>query len=119
MRIDLSSYQTANTGLTIIGTLYEPDLSYEFNQLQVWKHEASNTVFWAKDSGCSCPSPFENYYFDTDTNDTNCEVLTLENWNSFEQAVDNFPCKKHEKMILKDAARKANTSKLIELWREE
>ena len=26
----------------------------------VWKHK-DGRVFWAHDSGCSCPSPFEDY----------------------------------------------------------
>ena len=37
----------------------EPNLSYEFNTLCFWK--TPNGVFTAQDSGCSCPTPFEDY----------------------------------------------------------
>lgn len=47
-------------GLAQVGELWEPDMSYEFNMLVVWKH-ADGRVFYAEDRGCSCPSPFENY----------------------------------------------------------
>ncbi len=39
--------------------LSEPD--YSFDLLVVWKHEESGKLYWAQDSGCSCPSPFEDY----------------------------------------------------------
>lgn len=38
--------------------LAEPD--YSFDILMVWRHE-DGTLYWAQDSGCSCPSPFEDY----------------------------------------------------------
>lgn len=47
-------------GLTEIASIEkEPD--YDFDMVVVWKHEAG-TVYWAADSGCSCPSPFEDYH---------------------------------------------------------
>jgi hypothetical protein len=39
--------------------LSEPD--YDFNILCVWKHK-NGKLYWAQDSGCSCPSPFEDYH---------------------------------------------------------
>ena len=47
-------------GLEKVGEAYEADLSYEFNLFCVWK-DASGQLYWAHDSGCSCPSPFEDY----------------------------------------------------------
>lgn len=39
--------------------LSEPD--YSFDILMVWRHIKSGTLMWMSDSGCSCPSPFEDY----------------------------------------------------------
>ena len=46
-------------------TLNEPDLSYEYNMLLFVKPNGSNEVYWAHDSGCSCPTPFEDYEGET------------------------------------------------------
>lgn len=37
----------------------EPDLSYEYNTLCFWATK-DGKVFSASDSGCSCPTPFED-----------------------------------------------------------
>ena len=34
-------------------------LDYEFSMFVVWQDKRGN-LFYAEDSGCSCPSPFEN-----------------------------------------------------------
>lgn len=39
--------------------LREPD--YSFDTFKVWYHSESEKYYWARDSGCSCPSPFEDY----------------------------------------------------------
>ena len=36
------------------------DLSWEFDEAAVWQHEVSKDIIVARDSGCSCPIPFEN-----------------------------------------------------------
>lgn len=38
----------------------EPD--YSFDILMVWRHTPTGDLYWAQDSGCSCPSPFEDYH---------------------------------------------------------
>lgn len=48
-------------GLVIVYTMNEPGLSYEFNEVVLWRRTDDGKLFWAHDSGCSCPSPFENY----------------------------------------------------------
>ena len=35
--------------------------SYEFDYRTVWKHTITGKVYTARDSGCSCPSPFQDY----------------------------------------------------------
>lgn len=39
--------------------LEEPD--YSFDILMVWRHAKTEKLYWAQDSGCSCPLPFEDY----------------------------------------------------------
>ncbi|MFJ5103193.1 hypothetical protein [Streptomyces sp. NPDC088554] len=46
-------------GLTIVGSLDAP-LSYEFSMLVVWQRDEDGALLWDTDSGCSCPSPWEN-----------------------------------------------------------
>ncbi len=38
----------------------EPNLSYEYNTLCFWATK-DGRIYSASDSGCSCPTPFENY----------------------------------------------------------
>jgi len=79
---DDAYYQPEKFGLKIIGGLNEPDLCYEFNELVVWQHE-DGRVFFAQDSGCSCPSPFEDY-----TSLEDLTPVTTESWEVFEKAVN-------------------------------
>jgi len=63
----------------------EPDLYYEFDMLCFWATK-DGRVYSASDSGCSCPSPFENY-----VGNTQKEVLQkLERVGSAEQAKQIF-----------------------------
>lgn len=50
----------AKHGLTPLGEIDRPDVDYEFEIFASWKHE-DGRLFWADDSGCSCPAPFEDY----------------------------------------------------------
>lgn len=52
-------YNPEKFGLTIVETFDFSDGYYQFDYLAVWKDEAGN-LFYAEDSGCSCPSPFES-----------------------------------------------------------
>ena len=63
----------------------EPNMCYEYNTLCFWATD-DGRVFTAADSGCSCPTPFEEH--DRPTVD---EVLaTMERVGSVEQAVATF-----------------------------
>lgn len=59
----------------------EPGLSYEFNTLCFWSN-GKGQVFSASDSGCSCPTPFEDYEGETQDE----VVRKLERVGSKEQA---------------------------------
>ena len=47
-------------GLEVVGEV-DSGGDYEFDKTCVWRHKSSGALFWAHDSGCSCPLPFENY----------------------------------------------------------
>ena len=74
-------YQPEHFGLTPIGEIDDPEACYSFDKLVVWQHD-DGRLFWASDSGCSCPSPFEDYTSLDDLND-----LTAETWNDFAEDV--------------------------------
>ena len=51
-------YHPEQLGLEII-SFDEPDLAYEYNTLCFWA-SADGKIYSASDSGCSCPTPFED-----------------------------------------------------------
>ena len=75
-------YNPEKFGLTVVGELNDPWASYDFNDLVVWKHEEGG-VYWATDSGCSCPTPFETYNSLDDLHE-----VTAASWSEFQQAVE-------------------------------
>jgi len=56
-------YSPKELGLEMLA-FDQPDLSYEYDTLCFWANEAGQ-VFTARDSGCSCPTPFEDYEGET------------------------------------------------------
>lgn len=52
-------YAPEKLGLEMLA-VEQPDLSYEFNILAFWSNGIGQ-VWSCSDSGCSCPSPFEDY----------------------------------------------------------
>jgi hypothetical protein len=67
-------YNPEAYGLRIVAELDEPNLSYEFCMLVVWMDEHGEAYF-AQDSGCSCPSPFENYHSIEDLTPLNSQTM--------------------------------------------
>ncbi|GIG27142.1 DUF7574 domain-containing protein [Cellulomonas denverensis] len=51
-------YDPEKFGLTTVGELDYSSGAYEFDLTVVWVDEARH-LYYADDSGCSCPSPFE------------------------------------------------------------
>jgi hypothetical protein len=79
-------------GLTTVGSLSEAGLSWEFNDLIVWR-DASGQMCWATDSGCSCPIPFEDETLET--------VAWLpETIDEFRESFGAFPASDEEKREL-------------------
>lgn len=52
-------YHPDKFGLEEVLEINEKDLSYEFDMFVVWKKD--DVYYWASDSGCSCPAPFEDH----------------------------------------------------------
>lgn len=73
-------YSPESHGLTIVDSI-DTGGSYEFDIVAIWKDSDGN-LFWAADSGCSCPTPFENY-----TDVASLDRLTRESWKYFEETV--------------------------------
>lgn len=53
-------YAPEKFGLTPVAEIELDNESYQFNIRMVWRH-TDGTLYTARDSGCSCPSPFERY----------------------------------------------------------
>ncbi len=53
--------QPEKFGLEQVASIDYSSGSYEFDERIVWFHKESGKFYMARDSGCSCPSPFENY----------------------------------------------------------
>ena len=65
-----------NCGLEIVAEV-EREASYDFDMVVVFRHEETGALYWAADSGCSCPAPFEDYTsVDSLTRLTDIEQLT-------------------------------------------
>jgi hypothetical protein len=50
-------YSPEEVGLSVIGEVDDAG-SYEFNTIVAWTD--GSKLYWAHDSGCSCPTPFED-----------------------------------------------------------
>lgn len=83
-------YNPEGSGLEKLVELDEPDLSYEYNTLVVVRHLESRRLFFAQDSGCSCPTPFEDYHFNSPT-DHNIREIEPHSFGAFEGEVNSFP----------------------------
>ena len=75
-------YNPEAFGLQIIGDVDVAD-SYEFDMLVVFKDTETNKLYYATDSGCSCPTPFEDHRKEDLTE------ITRENLKQFESLCFN------------------------------
>lgn len=53
-------YSPENFGLTPVAEMSWHEPCYDFDYTVAWTSE-DGTLYWASDSGCSCPVPFEDY----------------------------------------------------------
>jgi len=57
--------------------------SWEFDTFVVFKRVSDGALFWSRDSGCSCPTPFDHIGI----NDLN--PITKDDFYSFDEALKN------------------------------
>jgi hypothetical protein len=53
------AYQPEKYGIKLIDEI-EAERNYDFNMVCIWQNIKTGEYRWGADSGCSCPSPFEN-----------------------------------------------------------
>ena len=53
-------YNPEEFGLEVVGEVSAGE-GYNFDYTVVWKEKESGKLYWARDSGCSCPTPFGDY----------------------------------------------------------
>ena len=56
-------YSPEEFGLEVVGCVDYSDGCYQFDYSCVWR-DATGQLYYAEDSGCSCPSPFEDHALD-------------------------------------------------------
>lgn len=54
-------YNPEDFGLIPVAELELTEPDYSFDTVVVWIHPESGLIYWAHDSGCSCPLPFEDF----------------------------------------------------------
>ena len=77
-------YNPEKFGLRVVAQLDLSEPNYDFDMVVVWEHSESGVLYWAADSGCSCPSPFEKYDSLEDLN-----LLFSDNYRELERFVAN------------------------------
>lgn len=54
-------YDPEKFGLEIFDQIDDDHASYSFDDFVIWRRLEDGKLFYLTDSGCSCPSPFEDY----------------------------------------------------------
>lgn len=61
-------YDPEHFGLVKVTEFERSEPCYSFDTFVVWYSKDNDTYYWGSDSGCSCPSPFEDFgYNETDS----------------------------------------------------
>lgn len=100
-------YNPENDGLEIIGEI-DSDDGYGFNKVVAWKHKQTGRIYYQTDSGCSCPSPFEDHSFTDPDAHTLIEIPSRRNgMKDFETSVESFSVPMEDKARLIAKVREA------------
>ena len=90
-------------GITLIGCMDDPNADYSFDLFFVFRDDASGRIFYGRDSGCSCPAPFENDTWNGPDDNTFDEVTKQtydsfinEMWNDFYKGHSSLQDEKRE-----------------------
>ena len=81
MKVEVNVYYDPEKSGLEIFKFIDTAGSYEFDMFVIWKKKDDGRLFYATDSGCSCPTPFENCY--------EIDEITNETLYNFEQALQN------------------------------
>ena len=72
-------YQPEAFDLTIVGEIDFNEEAYQFDFRIFWQDQAGK-IYTARDSGCSCPTPFEDYHGVNDLAQVElCDINALRN----------------------------------------
>ncbi len=83
-------YNPEKLGLNQVAVIDEEGLSYEFNTFLVVQDKATGRVFYGTSSGCSCPTPFEEYHFNSADDTDLTEVTNGDSFTSFQREAEGF-----------------------------
>jgi len=72
-------------GLTELYEFDDPEASYSFDLFTIWKRESDGALFYGEDSGCSCPSPYEDVHSIEDL-----KPITKHGWDSFKKDFEDY-----------------------------
>jgi hypothetical protein len=79
-------YSPEACGLRLIGELADADEFYDFDTVIVVQDVASGRIYAGHDSGCSCPTPFEDVHSLGDLT----EIRTVDEIRSFVKAHEEY-----------------------------
>ena len=67
-------YSPEKCGLEQMYSLHGEE-DYSFDMAVIWRDSDSGKYYFAQDSGCSCPSPFEDFHSLDDLTELNADTL--------------------------------------------
>jgi hypothetical protein len=71
-------YSPSEFGLELVGELEDNQACYDFDTLIFLRDVKTGAIYSARDAGCSCPTPFEDFFYRGE-NDTNLERVATFN----------------------------------------
>lgn len=74
-------YSPEKFGLTVVATVDNAD-SYEFNMFVIFE-DKDGIPYYASDSGCSCPTPFEDIRL------SDLKKIDMNSFRAFQEALKN------------------------------
>lgn len=75
-------YAPDKLGLEIIDGMDYRNESWQFDLIYVWREIATGKLYYATDSGCSCPDPFAGFRI--------ADLHELESWDSLIPLLDGL-----------------------------
>ena len=103
-------YSPEKYGVKVLGEVQE-DQAWSFNKFVVWQRTSDGALFYASDSGCSCPSPFEDY-----TSVESLSAITKQTDKTFERDLQEWS--KTYEGDLRDGVTQSNLDNLTVKVRE-